>query len=262
MPYGGVGFEEVWRYQIGCMMAGQYSALLDAMDQKSRKGVMAVCLRLGWNDAFKHVSENKDKLTDTQKLNAVEHACKALVTYFEEYAKQVSTESRVKYINECLKETEFVAIFEQIKKVDSETYPLCLGHVQKMFNIAIKLLLCLIVSAEHATAIGMCVKLGKCKENDVILNDGLLSYANFPFAFETADCPIDHIILERMDAYKTSPSPEIFGPKKRKKYASIVWSKMGKQEDEKNYNSAQSKIALIHKGTTKSNLCFDFENWK
>ena len=133
-----------------------------------------------------------------------------------------------------------------------------------MFNIAIKLLVCLIISAEHSTACGITVKLGEVNGTDVHLtgidNSGrcLLSYDNFPYEFDTADCPIDHIILTSIENRKTSTS----SPYGHKKYDEIVWSKMGGKEVPQNYLVAQSEIVAIQADPGKNNLCFDFENWK
>jgi hypothetical protein len=92
MP-GGVNFEQVWKFQIQCMMSNQFVPLIKAINNKSKDDVIVSCLRLGWNDAFKHVSENavtfKD-LNENAKNILVNDACKNLVCYFEEYAKLYS----------------------------------------------------------------------------------------------------------------------------------------------------------------------------
>lgn len=70
MAYGGIDFEHIWKYQIGCMMENQFSSLVKAIYNNNADEVIVSCLRLGWNDAFKHVSENTDsfnKLSDTKK---------------------------------------------------------------------------------------------------------------------------------------------------------------------------------------------------
>ena len=60
MNYGEIKFEHVWAFQIKCMIANQYDRLIEAIAQNDTDLIIAVCLRLGWNDAFKHVSENID----------------------------------------------------------------------------------------------------------------------------------------------------------------------------------------------------------
>ena len=269
MPYGKIGFEHVWKYQIGCMMANQYTSLVNAIHDKKPENVIVACLRLGWNDAFKHVSENTqtfNSLSDKVKDSQVNAACEKLVKFFTDYASQKNSKDRFDKINDFLKRTAFLGIFSSIKNIHSSKYPLCLGHIQKMFNIAIKLLVCLIISAEHSAACGITVKLGEVKRTAVHLTDcdktgrRLLSYDNFPYEFDTADCPIDHIILTSIKNRKTSTSTS--SPIGHKEYDEIVWSKMGGKEDPENYLVAQSEIGAIQAGSGKSNLCFDFENWK
>ena len=267
MPYGKIGFEHVWKYQIGCMMANQYTSLVNAIHKKETDNVIVACLRLGWNDAFKHVSENTqafNSLNDKDKDSQVNDACGKLVKFFNDYASQKNSRDRFDKINDFLKINAFLGIFSSIKNIHSSTYPLCLGHIQKMFNIAIKLLVCLITSAEHSAVCGITVKLGEVNGTAVHLTDCdktgrcLLSYDNFPYEFDTADCPIDHIILTSIQNRRTSTS----SPFGHKKYDEIVWSKMGGKEDPKNYLVAQSEIVAIQADPGKSNLCFDFENWK
>ena len=271
MAYGKIDFEHVWKFQIGCMMSSQFPRLLDALHNNCADDVIVACLRLGWNDAFKHVSENTQKfnnLSDTDKNSAIIKACEALVDYFKTYAKQITTQDRFNNICAFLKTPHFVSIFAPIKDVKSSKYPLCLGHIQKLFNITMKLLLCLIISTEHAVACGINVKLGEVDNSPVYLNPQghapLLSYNNFNFSFDTADCPIDHIILKSVEANKTPSHSKIYN---HKRYDEIVWSKMGDpldgaKEDQQNYIAAQEEIGNIQSDPQKSNLCFDFEYWK
>ena len=262
MSYGGIDFEHVWAFQIKCMMANQYDRLIEAIAKNNPDLIIAVCLRLGWNDAFKHVSENIDdynNLSDDDKSTAVQTACIALVDNFKEYAQKKSTMERYNLIDDWLERKTLNSIFSPIKNVASATYPLCLGHIQKMFNIAMKLLLCLIVSAEHANTGTIKIKLGEFNMDDVYLTDhDLLSFSNFPYTFATADCPVDHYILEAIDANKTKEPEKIKG---HRQFKHIVWSKMGAKESKENYIIVQKEIKNIQKGTNKCNLCFDFENW-
>lgn len=262
MNYGEIKFEHVWAFQIKCMIANQYDRLIEAIAQNDTDLIIAVCLRLGWNDAFKHVSENIDdynKLSDDDKSTAVQTACNALVDKFKEYAQKETTQERYNLIVGWIEHRDLNSIFSPIKNVASTTYPLCLGHIQKMLNIAMKLLLCLIICAEHANTYDIKIKLGKFNADDVYLTDhDLLSYSNFPYSFATADCPVDHYILEAIDANKTKKPTKIQG---HRQFKNIVWSKMGAKESKENYISVQKEITNIQKGTNKCNLCFDFENW-
>ena len=262
MPYGCVGFEQVWKFQIECMMSHQFVPLVQAIYKRDEENVIISCLRLGWNDAFKHVSENTaayKALSSQDKETKVKEACKKLVDYFKNYAIETNYNDRFKKLDSFIKSSKFVDIFKDIKEVSSIDYPLCLGHIQKMFNIAMKVLLCLIVSAEYADSLGLKVRLGEVGTTTVYLTDhGLLSYSNFPYSFDTADCPIDHIILECIEDKKTPVHSKIHG---HRKYSQIVWSKLGAKEDPNNYISAQEEIENIQRGSGKSNLYFDLENW-
>lgn len=293
MSYSGIKFEHVWAYQIKCMMANQYNRLIEAIANNNPDDIIAVCLRLGWNDAFKHVSENVGdakmlnfckaknwigtvfskrqnkfttikKLNDEEKNNLIFEICKTLVPNFKCYAKCSNTASREAKLKALVSDPTFTAKFEAYKLTNSKKHPLCEGHIQKMFNMAIKLLICLILSAEHARTCGCKIKLGEYmdKENntiqDVFLENKVLCETNFPFEFASADCPIDSIILKKIQEKRVTPNPGIHN---HQKFTEIVWSKFGKGEDLDNYSIAQNEIEQIYSGTGKCNLCFDFENW-
>ena len=70
MKYGGVTLEHVLAFQIRIMMGNQYARLVEGMRIGSKVEPVIACLRLGWNDAFRHTSENTDaanKLSDKEK---------------------------------------------------------------------------------------------------------------------------------------------------------------------------------------------------
>ena len=282
MNIGGASFEHVWAFQIKCMMSNQYSTLVEALKTTDRELVMAACLRLGWNDAFRHVSENNDDETIIQKYNAyfatahkenkkisddtknkiIFEICENLVQYFEEYAKQADTVSRHAYIIELLDESktpQFVPLLGIIKKAEKCDRALCFGHIQKMFNIAMKVLLCLVISYEEAVTHGYKVILKKDNGTlSYLTKDALLSYEKFKdFSFYTADCPIDSYVLKAIDSQANDPQTSVNHPR----YSDVVWSKFGTQEDSHNYINIQEEIKNIQSGSGKSNLCFDLENW-
>ena len=98
--------------------------------------------------------------------------------------------------------------------------------------MAIKLFLCLKICAEQADVMSIDIKLNK-------------SLFECDFAFDTADCPIDSIILKHINCEKSK------------------WSKIGQDNDHptKEYIKIQNVIAKKQENSNKSNLCFDFENW-
>ena len=308
MNYGGIGFEHVWAYQIKCMMANQYDRLIEAIALGKPDLIIAVCLRLGWNDAFRHVSKNvsdqdtlsecvkkkwldifntknKNKrkvqvtantanfsLKDDEKDDLIYRICISLVDDFKKYAilsypqNRCKNDNRACYIDNLCNDQNFKDKFKAIKDVNNTDYPLCPGHIQKMFAMAMKLLLCLIISAEQPNAKN--VKLGVHNGRDIFLGRtaALLvkkfDFNNIPFAFDTADCPIDSIILEKIQDKKVTQNPTIVNHGSNVKFTQIVWSKFGtSKESLSNYSVAQNEIEQIYRRTGKCNLCFDFENW-
>lgn len=290
MSYGGIDFEHVWAYQIKCMMANQYDRLIEAIAKNDPDLIIAVCLRLGWNDAFKHVSENVGdakmlnfcnaknwigtvfskrqnkfntikKLNDEEKDNLIFEICKTLVPDFKCYAKCSNTASREAKLKALVSDPTFTAKFEAYKLTNSKKYPLCEGHIQKMFNMAIKLLLCLVMSAEFAETNRLTVRLGKDSNGNFVNLTGKDWWKHI-FNEETfdADCPLDSKILDKIQEKRVAPN-HIIPSLKKNNFTNIVWSKLGKGEALANYSVAQNEIRQIYSGTGKCNLCFDFENW-
>ena len=131
MPYGCVGFEQVWKFQIECMMSHQFVPLVQAISKGSRDEVIVSCLRLGWNDAFKHVSENTaayKALSSKDKEDKVNEACEKLVNYFIDYAKEKNYNDRFKKLDSFIKSSKFVDIFKDIKNEKIFSFKRC-GNV-------------------------------------------------------------------------------------------------------------------------------------
>ena len=162
MSYGGIDFGHVWAFQIRCMMANQYSDFVEAIGEANIDGVIVACLRLGWNDAFRHVSKNVDttttiseisKLTsdkdwkeiydnitsrrqkfkgktfeinDEEKKKIIIKICKSLVDDFKIYLEQQSTDDRINEISKFLAKDCFKDKFKPIKDINAPGYELCL----------------------------------------------------------------------------------------------------------------------------------------
>lgn len=232
MSYGGITFKHVWDFHLRIMMGNQYTKCKEATTQKE---IIVACLRLGWNDAFRHTSKNIEGIDEKSKEKTIAEICKNISDRFIKYAEKTTTEERHEYINECLNDNEFKNEFAKIKVTDfGADKTLCFGHIQKMFSMALKLFLCLKICAEQANDMGI----------DIGLN---VEHFVCNFSFETADCPIDSIIIGRLD----------------KKMQDIKWSKLGQDEDHPSidYIKVQKAIREQQNDDTKSNLCFDFENW-
>ena len=261
MKYGGVTLEHVLAFQIRIMMGNQYNRLVEGMRTggKLEQPVIA-CLRLGWNDAFRHTSENTEeanKWSDTKKQQEMACICENLVKEFCEYTKKQSTQERHAYIHEKMEDPEFKKKFESFKVIEGSDKALSFGHIQKMFNIAVKLYLCLKICADSAPN-PIILEYGATPVENVWLDPKkleLLSSENV-----TADCPIDHYILEAIDKRLSNTGACRTSNISTKRFADIPWSKLRGEEDQ-NYIEIQKEIAALQKNDSKSNLCFDFEGW-
>ena len=135
-------------------------------------------------------------------------------------------------------------VIGEIKKAEGDC-ALCFGHLQKMFNIAVKLYFCLYMSRKE---LGI--------EN--------LFYEDLTDCFQFADCPIDSIILNKLDKKIANEELDKFASKvkceKIKKFSDLRWSKFTftKSNDEKNaYEIVQDAISTL----SSNRLAFDFEEW-
>lgn len=260
MKYGGVTLEHVLAFQIRIMMGNQYGKLVEGMRTGCKVQPVIACLRLGWNDAFRHTSENTDaanKLSDKEKQQRMERICDQLTNEFGEYTRLQSTEDRHAYIHEKMEDPEFLEKFASFKVVEGSDKALSFGHIQKMFNIAVKLYLCLKICADSAPN-QIILEHGATPDKNVVLNAKMLELLSGEDV--TADCPIDHYILEAIDQRLSDTGACRTSKVSTKKFANIPWSKL-RGEDDQTYIEIQKEIAALQKNTAKSNLCFDFEGW-
>ena len=71
--YGGVTAKDVIVFQTKIMMGAQFGRIVWAREHKSaslgnrQNEILVACLRIGWNDAFRHTSENEDGINDTKE---------------------------------------------------------------------------------------------------------------------------------------------------------------------------------------------------
>lgn len=260
MKYGGVTLEHVLAFQIRIMMGNQYDRLVEGMRTGCKRQPVIACLRLGWNDAFRHTSKNTEKankMSGKEKQQQMNSICDQLTGEFCEYSRLQSTEERHAYIHEKMENPEFLKKFEYLKVVKGSDKALSFGHIQKMFNIAIKLYLCLKICADSAPA-PIILEYGATPDENVVLDAKkleLLSGENV-----TADCPIDHYILETIDQRLSATGACRASEVRAKKFADIPWSKLRGEADQ-TYIEIQKEIAALQKNDSKSNLCFDFEGW-
>lgn len=288
---GGIEFKHVIMFQTQVMMGNQFGRIIWARE-KAQNGItydlngitydlkdeiLIACLRMGWNDAFRHVSENvvgvDDKIKEEEHKNKNgnkkygkqrfdDYFCvvlnnQTLLRIFCDYAKKEDTEKKCKYLEDEQIKNDLRSIFGTVKK-QTGTKALCFGHIQKMFNIALKLYLCIYM----------------CRESLEL--DNQLFYYGVIEALKYADCPIDSIVLNKLDE-KKKEDPRIsddkymkYGENEKgkalvnKKFSNIVWSKINGPKKESTieaYKNVQYAIATLN-DNKKSNLYFDFTEWK
>ena len=242
---GGIELKDVITFQTKIMMGAQFGRVKKAQKQED---IIVACLRLGWNDAFRHTSENvkedsKTKLEIESQKRKKKHKdvyddyiCSLLIEdeflkIFRDYALATDTKEKRKCINERLE--SLTKQLGTVKKIEGDK-KLCFGHFQKLFNIALKLYLCLYMCKDYLEiADGLFDK-------DIIRN------------IHKADCPIDSIILDRLK--------EDTG---NKEYSSYKWSKFGTEAfSDELYEKVQENISQLECVKGKSNLYYDFIAWK
>ncbi len=241
LTLGGIDFADVIQFQTKVMMGAQYGRVRNATDGQN---IVIACLRIGWNDAFRHTSENikvSDKesaldvaqKTHLKNRKTEQHApvpeyddfiCTLLaescfIKAFYAFVEAETSEEKVRRIQE----TYLTRICERLKPYKKEVY---FGHIQKMFNIALKLYVCLYMCRTYLDL------------TDEQFDNALLA------AVDHADCPIDQKILERLGV--------------ESKY---TWSQFGKDDDHKVDGYIAVQKAIRDDKNPNSNLLFDFENW-
>lgn len=227
---GGVGLEEVITFQTQILMGSQFERI--NRENCTQKDLLVACLRMGWNDAFRHTSANVKITQENGKVISVieaeskkkkqDYICALLeedqivINAFKDFlVAQNKQEAWNKHKGKLIK------FLSKVKKADGK-YALCFGHFQKMFNIAAKLYLCLYICREYLHL------------DEELFDEEIL------MALSHADCPIDSIILKKF--------PE---------HQDIKWSRL--KEASGKYEEIQASIA--QKSNGNSNLWYDFENW-
>ena len=249
---GGVEFKDVISFQTRVMFGAQFGRVTHA---KKQKDIIIACLRVGWNDAFRHTSENviakatkqskktksvlelkNEEWKKTHKNDYDDFICceilnsEVLLGVFEGFAKAPSTDEKIKAIQS--KEEGLKELFKPYKQTEGEKR-LCFGHFQKMFNIALKMYLCLYMCREYLEIDDSLF------EGEIIDN------------LKNADCPVDSIILNSLS--KDSG---------KKEYEKMKWSKFGTENhliDQ--YAQVQHEISEMNCVREKSNLYYDFFSW-
>lgn len=275
--FGGIEFKNIIIFQTQLMMGTHYTKLSEArtifedehnVDNACRL-LVQVCLRLAWNDAFRHVTKNQDDyeqiIKDSKHKTFDEYVYNEIlsndivVNTFKEYIKAKNTEDKVNVLLNANQNSELARVFETIKIINSNQTDkaLCFGHFQKLYNMAVKYYICLYM----------------LRGKDILDLEFMVhsSYAN-PDYFKYADCPIDNYILKSLDKIDSVNNIKYIDSLNNecksnfKKFEKIVWSQLKDEEGAQIYIFLQKTIRkfLEHDENTKnkSNLYFDFANWK
>lgn len=232
---GGIGFKDVICFQTRIMMGHQYRYVIKAINKKE---ILIACLRMGWNDAFRHTSKNIiDKTTGKSVLetklisnnNFISEKILGddrLYDTFYNFAKAESTEAKIEAVKSRM--SDLKDLFKDYKEVEGEKQ-VCFGHFQKMFNMAIKLYLCIYMCREYLPF--------EHEPSDELFDMDIIEN------IKNADCPIDSIILESLGN------------------SGLKWSKLGTDDansvDE--YKEVQKLIGEQNPGKCK--LYYDFAEW-
>ncbi len=262
IDFGGVELKDVIKFQTKIMLGSQYGRISQTIAKKDPKQLIIACLRLGWNDAFRHVSENQKGVAakikqylEYGKKQERENEYRLLrgkiknksgredfddyyasilddnhiIDIFTAYASATSTNAKCIIITNNIKtlETKLKAVKKKIR----------FGHIQKLFNIAVKLYLCLY----------------RCKDY-LGLNDSHF-VTKITAAFQYADCPIDSIILDRFE--QTKMKEKNIGDSYQLTYPNITWSNLDSEKDIETYKKIQESF----RADGKSSLYFDFSEW-
>ena len=67
--FGGITLDEVIVFQTQIMMGAQFGRI--KKKKAMQEDIIIACLRMGWNDAFRHTSENTKKRSITKRKKTV-----------------------------------------------------------------------------------------------------------------------------------------------------------------------------------------------
>lgn len=258
---GGVSLADIIQFQTRIMFGAQYGRIEKSKYEKSKDELIIACLRMGWNDAFRHVTKNLDSVEtdiknhDSQKYELEDEFClkhKKIISHkkgrkeYDDYYSSILNCDTIlstfkKYASVKTTDEKCDIIINNIGRLADEFQKvkenICFGHVQKLFNIAVKLYLCLYM----------------CR---IYLNiDDELFYNDIVAALETADCPIDSIILDRFEQKKMKEKG--IGKEHELLYPDFTWSQISSDETIDTYKSIQKDF----RSAGKSSLYFDFAEW-
>lgn len=138
-------------------------------NQQSEDEIILSCLCLGWNDAFRRTLKNKDgvKIERKDKVKIItDNKC---IERFREYASATTSVDKATILEEICDD-----MAGDISKYKEGKFTI--GLAQKIFNIAVKLYVCIYLFSDVFGVKNVVKK----------------------YAFDEADCPLDGKILDKL----------------------------------------------------------------
>ena len=139
-------------------------------NQQSEDEIILSCLCLGWNDAFRRTLKNKKGVDIDRKVKVkifTDHKC---INRFREYASATTSAAKADMLEKIRND-----MAGDISKYKEGKFTI--GLAQKIFNIAVKLYVCIYLFSDVLGVKNVVKK----------------------YAFDEADCPLDGKILDELD---------------------------------------------------------------
>ena len=229
---GGIERSHIIKFLFRVLATQHYNLIINALNDED---IIIACLRIAWNDAFRHVSKNQPNAKKKQDFKAMHNKdvneyivnCilrnEIVLNSFLNYCRANTPAEKVLSLENDIN-NGLLRCFEDVKVIDKkEDNHLCFGHFQKLYNMAIKYYLCVYFCSD-----------------DLGIKHLMLQKIDLNW-LECADCPIDSIICGLLDS-------------------KLVWSKIESAQCISEYLNLQNRIKS--EVTHKSNLWYDFENWR
>lgn len=138
--------------------------------QQSEDEIILYCLCLGWNDAFRRTLKNKDGVKITREVKEDVFLKNNCIDRFREYANTESSSNKATMLEKI---RDDMAGDISLYKEGEFT----IGLAQKIFNIAVKLYVCIYLFSDVLGVKNVVKK----------------------YAFDEADCPLDGKILGELN---------------------------------------------------------------
>ena len=139
-------------------------------NQQSEDEIILSCLCLGWNDAFRRTLKNKKGVDIDRKVKVKIFTDHKYINRFREYASATTSAAKADMLEKIRND-----MAGDISKYKEGKFTI--GLAQKIFNIAVKLYVCIYLFSDVLGVKNVVKK----------------------YAFDEADCPLDGKILDELD---------------------------------------------------------------